>query len=316
MNPQVLKNIPAGANFPYPVLGLGNFDGLHVGHQSILRKVSERAKEMGGSSLALTFEPHPLQVLFPDRPLELLSSSQEKLDLIGKCGIDTIFCLEFTKTFALQSPREFARTFLVDRLKIKEAFVGPNYGFGSGRSGNVETLRQLGEEFGFKVNAVTPVTLNGQMVSSSLIRSLLGEGKVDQVIPFLGRPYLLEGNVREGEGRGKTLGYPTANILPDGKLIPKNGVYAVTVEMREKRHPAIVYIGTQPTFHKTFRQIEAYLFDFTGKLYGEHLKIYFYGWVRGEMTFPDRNALIQQIEKDLLKAKEILRVVPKNGYDQ
>ncbi|MBI1821551.1 MAG: bifunctional riboflavin kinase/FAD synthetase [Nitrospirae bacterium] len=309
MSAKFLKKIDEARNLPYPVLALGNFDGVHIGHQAILKKVVERAAAVKGTSIAFTFEPHPIKVLFPDRPLELLSSQEEKLGLIENRGIERIYVIDFTKEFSNQSPREFVKTFLVDGLKIREVFVGSNYGFGKGRSGNVDSLRQYGEEFGFTVNVVTPVRLNGQIVSSSLIRKLLLEGSVDEVVPFLGRPYLLEGEVVEGEMRGRTLGYPTANLLPGDKLIPKDGVYAVTVQVGQNILPGIVYIGTQPTFQKSKRQIEVHLFDYSNKLYGEQLKVYFYGKVRGEIKFPDKDSLVRQIEKDIMTAKNILKSI-------
>ena len=309
MSPACLKHIDHARQLPYPVLALGNFDGLHIGHQTILKRVVERAEMMKGTSIAFTFDPHPVKVLFPDRPLEFLSSQEEKLDLIEKCGIDLIYCVEFTKEFSNQSPRDFVKIFLVDGLKIKEVFVGPNYGFGKGRSGNVDSLRQLGEEFAFSVNVVTPITLNSRIVSSSLIRKSLLDGNVDQVIPFLGRPYRLEGEVVEGEMRGRKLGYPTANLLPADKLIPKDGVYAVTVRAGDTFFPGIVYIGTQPTFQNTKRQIEVHLFDYSNKLYGENIKVYFYGKVREELKFPDKESLVRQIEKDIITAKNILKLI-------
>ncbi|MHB8483078.1 MAG: bifunctional riboflavin kinase/FAD synthetase [Nitrospiria bacterium] len=309
MNPTCLKQIDPVRQLPYPVLALGNFDGLHIGHQTILKRVVDRAKTMKGTSIAFTFDPHPVKVLFPDRALEFLSSQEEKLDLINKSGIDLIYCIEFTKEFSNQSPREFVKTFLVDGLRIKEVFVGPNYGFGKGRSGNVDSLRQLGKEFTFAVNVVAPITLNSQIVSSSLIRKLLLDGTVDQVIPLLGRPYRLEGEVVEGERRGRKLGYPTANLLPADKLIPNDGVYAVTVQAGDTLFPGIVYIGTQPTFQNTKRQIEVHLFDYSSKLYGEKIKVYFYGKVRDELKFPDKESLVRQIEKDIITAKNILKLI-------
>lgn len=306
MSALFLKIEGEAVSYPYPVLGLGNFDGLHVGHQAILKNVFERAEAKGGTAMAFTFDPHPVKVLFPERSLELLCTLREKIDLIEACKITHIFCLEFTREFSHQSPRDFVKTFLVDRLKVREVLVGKNYGFGKGRSGNVETLRALGEEFGFHVEIVPPVILKGQMVSSSLIRKLLLEGKVEEAIPLLGRPYQVEGTVIEGEGRGRNLGYPTANILPGDKLIPGNGVYAVNVEKKGMVFPGIVYVGTQPTFQNSLRQIEIHLFNYADKLYGEDLKVHFFGTVRGEKKFPDRNALVEQIKIDILNAKEIL----------
>jgi len=306
MSPVFLKIPGEGENYSYPVLGLGNFDGLHIGHQMILKRVAQKAEEKRGTAMAFTFDPHPVKVLFPERSIEVLSVTKDKIELIEKCGIRTIFCIDFTKEFSLQSPRDFVKTFLVDRLKVREVFVGKNYGFGKGRSGNVEMLGSFGEEFGFHVEIIPPVVLNGQMVSSSLIRKLLLEGRVEEAIPMLGRPYQIEGTVVEGEGRGKQLGYPTANIMPGEKLIPGNGVYSVKVEIKGVSYPGVVYIGTQPTFKNSIRQVEVHLLDYTGKLYGEELKVHFYGNVRGEMKFPDRNSLVRQITGDILKAKEIL----------
>ncbi|MBI1823125.1 MAG: bifunctional riboflavin kinase/FAD synthetase [Nitrospirae bacterium] len=306
MTPEFLKTIRGEITYPYPVLGLGNFDGLHIGHQSILKRVVQKAEERNGTAMAFTFDPHPVKVLFPERALELLCTTREKIELIEKCGISTIFCIEFTKEFSFQTPRDFVKTFLVNGLKVREVMVGKNYGFGQGRSGNVDMLQSFGAEFGFHVEIIPPVVLKGQMVSSSLIRNFLLEGKVQEANRLLGRPYQIEGTVVAGEGRGRKLGFPTANILPGDKLIPGNGVYAVRAEKKSETFSGIVYIGTQPTFENALRQIEVHLFKNGGTLYGEELKVDFYGKVRNEMKFPDREALIQQITRDIVKAKEIL----------
>jgi len=297
---------PDARPFPYPVLGLGNFDGVHIGHQSILKRVVDRAGEKGGTSMALTFDPHPVKVLFPERSLQLLCTTREKIDLIGRCGIAHTYCLEFTREFSMLSPREFVQEFLVQRMKVREVFVGQNYGFGRRREGNVALLETFGKEFGFHVEIVPPVILKDHLVSSSLVREALKVGEIERVALLLGRPYDIDGNVVEGEGRGKALGYPTANLLPGEKLIPGNGVYAVRVERSGETWPGIVYIGTQPTFQNAIRQIEIHLFDYQGNLYGEALRVRFYGRVRGEMKFSDSAELVTRIGKDIQIAKKIL----------
>ena len=297
-----------GAEEPYvsPVLGLGNFDGVHIGHQAILKRVVERALEIKGTPIAFTFDPHPVRVLYPDRTIQLLCTTKEKMDWFEKCGIRARYCVEFTREFSMQSPRDFVKTVLVDRLKVAEVVVGRNYGFGKGREGNASLLREFGTEFGFHVEVVPPVELNHQIVSSSLIRGLLLEGKVGEVIPMLGRPYQIEGTVIAGEGRGERLGFPTANLLPGEKLVPGNGVYAVRAEKKGELLSGAAYIGTQPTFGNSIRQIEVHLFRQQGPLYGEELKVYFQDTIRGERKFSSRIELIDQIRKDILRAKEIL----------
>lgn len=306
MTARIFRKISDIPSMDYPVFGLGNFDGFHIGHQAILGGVARRAKEKGGTSVALTFSPHPVRVLHPSRRLELLTSEEEKLELIAESGVDIVLSIPFTLAFAAQTPREFAAGFLTRDARVKEVFVGPNYGFGRDRSGNVETLRALGGEFGFDVHVVPAVMTSGQRVSSSLIRELVREGNMDAVIPMLGRPYRLEGKVIEGENRGRALGYPTANLSPEDKVIPLDGVYAITGSLDGKPIPGIAYIGTQPTFEKRKRQLEVHLYDFSGKLYGQNLRVHFYGKVRGEMKFSGRNELVARIGQDIVRGKEIL----------
>lgn len=290
-----------------PVLTLGNFDGVHLGHQAILKKVVGRAEEIGGTSLVFTFEPHPLKILAPEKSPSLLTTFREKKELIAAAGIDELICADFTKEFADQHPEDFARDILLNKLGVEEVYVGHDYAFGRGREGTIEILEKMGKEFGFKVCVIEPVLIKEKVVSSSIIRELLQKGHVEEAASFLGRRYSVEGLVIKGDNRGKLLGYPTANLQSPKKILPKEGVYAVTVEAMGKKLPGVSYIGSNPTFGGEFLRLEVHIFDFDGDLYGEKVKLNFARRIRDEIIFQDSKRLISQIEKDVAEAKFTLK---------
>jgi len=296
--------------FKYPIVTIGNFDGFHLGHQAIFKEMVKRAKEVGGTTIAFTFEPHPLKVLAPERPLRLLSSFEEKVRLIGAEGVDILLCPRFTKAFADKHPRDFVRDILYKKLGIKEIFVGYDYAFGRRREGTVESLKEMAEGFGFKVRVIEPVRVGDDVVSSSKIRELLAEGKVKDAALFLGRPYSIEGQVIRGEGRGATLlGFPTANIeigVPD-LLIPKEGIYAVTVHLNDETLKGAANIGYKPTFGNSNLSCEVHILDFRGNLLGERLRINFIERLRDEATFRSPEALSEQIRKDVEDVRNIFK---------
>ncbi len=292
-----------------PVGTLGNFDGVHLGHQALLRETRALARELAGEALVITFEPHPRLVLRPEAGLRLLTTFEEKMALLEALGFTSALVVPFEPEVADLPAEEFVEEYLVYGLGLRGLVVGFNYRFGRGRGGDHELLRKLGEKYGFQVKVIPPQVIDGQTVSSTLIRELLREGQVRRAALFLGRPYALRGRVIRGEGRGRTLGFPTANLEPPPeKLIPARGVYAVRVSWRKHRLTGVMNIGEKPTFGGHRLSLEVYLFDFKGELYGETLAVEFIEFLRPEIKFPSPAALVQQIASDCRKAREILKV--------
>jgi len=292
--------------FSGSIITLGNFDGLHLGHQELIRKIILRAEETGGLSMVVTFRPHPLKILAPEKCPPLISIYEEKIQLLEKLGIDVLVKIPFTLDFSAMEPRDFVKNILVDLLGAKEIFVGYNYRFGKGRKGNILMLRDLGNELGFIVREVEQVSLNGEVISSTRIRQLLINGEVEHAARLLGRPYALCGIVVKGDGRGRGLGFPTANIVSRHSIIPSDGVYAVRLFVRDKYYDGIVNIGMRPTFDAKSMAIEVHIFDFNEDIYGEELTVYFAGKIRDERKFGSAVALINQINADINSAKALL----------
>ncbi len=298
------------------IITLGNFDGLHLGHQALIRMVIGRAKEVGGLSLVVTFRPHPLKILAPEKCPPLISIYEEKIKLFEKLGIDVLVKIPFTLSFSSMTPRDFVKNVLCDQLGAKEIFVGYNYRFGKGREGNIQMLRELGKEFGFVVREIEQVSLDGEVISSTRIRGFLKDGDVEHAARLLGRDYAITGVVVKGDGRGKTLGFPTANIASKHAIVPSDGVYAVRLSARDKCYDGVANIGLRPTFAKKELAIEVHVFDFDEDLYGEEISIYFIKKIREERKFENIEALIGQINSDIKAAKEILAShprIPVNG---
>jgi riboflavin kinase/FMN adenylyltransferase len=294
---------------PSPVLTLGNFDGVHLGHQAIFKKVVERAKEIGGTSIAFTFEPHPLKVLAPDRSPRLLNTFHGKMRLFEEAGIRVVICASFTRSFADQNPEDFAREVLHKLIGVREVYVGYDYAFGKGREGSIESLKKMGQTYGFEVGVIEPVRVDGIVVSSSIVRDLLANGRVDEASRLLGRHYAIEGDVVHGAHRGQSLGFPTANLKTSNELIPGFGVYAVLACIGGRTFKGVASIGIRPTFDSGPVSIEVYLFDFSENLYGSGMEVVFIKRLRGEKRFSSAEALVQQIRKDVQKAQQILKVL-------
>ncbi len=293
--------------FPYPVLTLGNFDGVHLGHQSIFRKLKERSKEMKGTPIVFTFIPHPLKVIAPDNAPRLLTNYKDKIDLIKKCGIDVVICTKFTKEFASISAEDFVHTVLCKTIKAKEIFIGSNYLFGKGREGSPELLRKLGKQCGFTVTVVEAIKSGDITISSSLIRDLVADGRIEEANRYLGRHYSVEGVVVEGAKRGKNLlNTPTANLSTINELLPKNGVYAVQVELEGNLYGGASNIGYNPTFDSGKFSFETHILDFDGDLLGKTIRIYFIKRIRDEMKFPSADALALQLTKDITAIRGVL----------
>ncbi len=299
---------PTGT-FKNPVVTLGNFDGVHLGHQRIFKLLIERARQVEGTSVVYTFEPHPIKVLYPERRMPLITSYRERAALVEQMGVDVLVSAPFDRGFASQGAREFVEHILVGSIGAKEVLVGYDYAFGRNREGDIGLLRELGQKLGFKVEIVPPVMINGHAVSSSRIRAVVEEqGDVALASRMMGRAFCLEGVVVEGHKRGKSLGYPTANLRLENELLPKPGVYAVVVSIEDSESSwnGMANLGTNPTFSETLLSFEVHIFDFQGDLYGKRLKAALVERLREERRFPSVEALMDQLSKDEEVSRAIL----------
>jgi riboflavin kinase/FMN adenylyltransferase len=305
---EIIRGLEAlNKSYPNTVLTIGNFDGVHLGHQKIILEVLKRSEEIKGTSMAVTFEPHPMKVLAPEREIRILTTLEEKAKLIEEMGVNVLLCINFNKEFANLLPDDFIEDVLVKKINAKEIIVGTNYAFGKNKKGTVELLKRRGKKYGFRVKAVSNVRVYGNIVSSSSIRSLLLKGAVYDTSTFLGRAYSIEGSVIKGKGRGKNLlNIPTANITTPVEIAPKEGVYAVRVGFNNSIYEGVANIGKNPTFGNTDVSYEVHLFNFSGDLLGEDIRIFFIDRLRGEQLFPDILSLEKQIRNDIERAGEIL----------
>ncbi|HET8720528.1 MAG TPA: bifunctional riboflavin kinase/FAD synthetase [Nitrospira sp.] len=293
---------------PHPVLTIGNFDGHHRGHLSLLQSVVARACEVGGTAMVLTFDPHPVRLLAPHVPLRFLTSPEEKLERFKTAGVDEVVFLEFTPALAAMTPDEFATDVLHDRLGVAELYLGEHFAFGKGRGGRIADLERLGTSLGFVVHPVKPVVLQGGVVSSTRIRTLIQAGDMEEAALLLGRPYGLTGTVIPGLQQGQALGWPTANLrIPPERVTPPDGVYAARASYDGGSYDAVVYIGTRPTFGAGERLIEVNLLDHRDNLYGKAITVEFIERLRGDHTFASVEELAAQIAKDADRAKASLR---------
>ncbi|MCP9452400.1 MAG: riboflavin biosynthesis protein RibF [Nitrospira sp.] len=295
---------------PYPVVTIGNFDGHHVGHRALLHAVVETARRVEGTAVVLTFDPHPVTILAPQADLQFLTGPEEKVAFFEKAGVDEVVFVEFTPSFAALSPEQFVELVLVRGLHVKELFVGRHFVFGYRRTGTVQHLAALGVHHGFLVHPMDPVLAEGAVVSSTRIRQLIRAGKVEEVIPLLGRRYAIAGTVVRGAQRGQEVGWRTANIrIPPDRVIPPDGVYATVAIYQGRQHDAISYIGTRPTFGAGERILETHVLGHERDLdlYGERIVIEFIGRVRGDVCFSGREELSRQIALDVESAKTMLR---------
>ncbi|NWF54878.1 MAG: bifunctional riboflavin kinase/FAD synthetase [Syntrophaceae bacterium] len=299
-----------GRFFKNPVLTLGNFDGVHLGHQRIFQQVRRKAQEIGGESIAYTFAPHPVQLLKPEKEPFLLLPISERIRLIGETGMDVTICAPFTQEFASLTAEEFVRDILHRQIGVRQIYVGQNTSFGRGRTGSVALLKELGERYGFAVEAMEAVEVKGTLISSSRIRRLIRGGNIPGATELLGRPPLLVGEVIRGFGRGgKKLGFPTANLKIEKVLVPKPGIYAVWAICGGQKFPGVANLGWNPTFQDGKFSIEVHILNFNKDIYGQTLRLEFVERQRDEVTFRSPEELITQIKKDVEQAKRILGVV-------
>lgn len=306
---RVVRHIEPGRRpFRSPVVALGNFDGMHLGHQAIMRRTVELAQRVDGDPVAFTFWPHPIAVLAPQRAPAMITSLASRLAALSATGLTGAVVRHFTRRFAALTPEEFVRDVLVARLGVAGVVVGYNVTFGHDRAGTPEVLRELARVYGFAVDVVPPVAIGEQTVSSSAVRRALGAGDVAHASRLLGRGHTLIGLVRRGDRRGATIGFPTANLVPRGGMLPPDGVYAVRVGIDDEppMRPAVANLGTNPTFGSLGHRLEAHLFDFDGDLYGRRLQVAFAQRLRGEVKFPSVQELVAQIRKDATAAREVL----------
>ena len=289
-----------------PVLALGNFDGLHRGHMKIIDRVRRRAGERAGTPAAMTFDPHPPRVLRPDKAPPLLMTKAQKLEALGRAGMQGVAVLRFTRELSLWDPETFVRTVLVEWLRVSEVWVGANFLFGHNREGTFTVLRSLGARYGFRAEKIDPVRYKDFVVSSTRIRRLVSEGRVDEAGALLGHHYFIDGTVTRGAGRGRQLGFPTANLATANELLPPAGVYATTASIDGVVHPSITNIGMRPTFGDvTTVTTESHIFDFDRDLYGLSLRLSFVQRLRDERAFPDVDALRAQVEADCRSARRL-----------
>ena len=288
------------------VVTLGNFDGVHLGHRELFRKLVKKSRQLNCRSIVYTFDPHPLKLLAPDRAPLLLNTPTEKQRLISASHVDLLTEAPFTRELAGMSPEQFVDQVLIDRLQVQALLVGYDYAFGRGRQGNVSFLRACGKEKGFSVDVLQPVGADGVPYSSTRIRNLLAAGDVAGVIALLGRNYNFDGKVVPGEQRGRELGFPTANLLVDKEQLPAPGVYAVKVRYGQQEYAGVVNLGQRPTFGGGEPTIEVHLLDFSGRLYDENLRVYFVDRLRGEQKFSGADQLAEAIAADVVRARQIL----------
>lgn len=290
------------------IVTVGTFDGVHRGHWAVFQEICARAKERQGRSVLVTFHPHPLKVVRPDVAPPLLTTPSEKKEILAESGLNYAVFLPFTRALQDLSPESFVTDILLEGLGMDELVIGYDHGFGKGRAGDVDLLRRLGTEKGFGVDVVSPVHVDGAPISSSLIRGWLATGDVGKARAGLGRSYALHGIVVRGEGRGKGLGFPTANlhVAESDKLVPPPGIYAVRGVLRSGTYNGALHVGPRPTFQGSPPSIELYLMDFSRDIYGEDVRVDFVEYLRPVVPFDSVEALIDQMHRDVAQARAVL----------
>lgn len=286
---------------------VGTFDGVHVGHQQVIGLAVAKARELTGASCVITFDKPPRQVLSPSKAPAVLTSLPVKLSLIESLGVDYVLLVPFTRELAKLAPEEFCTRVIAGRLNVRHLFVGADFRFGADRQGGAETLVELGRRLGFTAAAVPLLEVGGSTVSSTRIRGLLTRGKVREVLPLLGRFHAVTGSVEQGHQRGSGIGFPTVNVVEDDHLcLPRNGVYAGMTTLAGRTYPSVANVGVRPTFGEDKRQLEAHLFGYTGKAYGERVSFDFRFRLRDEERFGSIAELREQISSDAELARRLL----------
>jgi riboflavin kinase / FMN adenylyltransferase len=289
----------------YPVVGLGNFDGVHRGHRKLLDEVRRHAEERTGTAVAMIFDPHPPKVLRPEKAPPMLMTLEQKLSAFEQAGMAAVAVVRFTKELSRWEPETFVETVLIDWLRASEVWVGANFLFGRDRSGTFTLLRAIGQDRGFKVDKIEPVFYKDFVVSSTRIRHLVAEGRVDEAGALLGHHYAIDGEVVRGDGRGRELGFPTANLVSTNELLPAYGIYASIATLGGLSHRAVTSVGVRPTIGDGRLTVETHLLDGAHDLYGARMRLSFVRWLREEMKFDGLGPLRDQIARDAADAREL-----------
>ena len=289
----------------HPVIALGNFDGLHRGHLKIIERVKRGAAEHGGTPMAMTFDPHPPRIVRPDKAPPLLMTKAQRIEALHRAGVHCVAVVRFTKELSQWDADTFVRKVLVDWLRVSEVWVGANFLFGHERSGTFSVLRGLGQSYGFRADKIDPVRYKDFVVSSTRIRRLVSEARMDEAAALLGRAYYVDGTIVEGRRRGRELGFPTANLETQNELVPPNGVYATIMTIDGVVHGGVTNIGMRPTFGETTPTIETHVLDYSGNLYGHTVRLAFVQRLRDERRFEDVDALRAQIDADKRRAERL-----------
>lgn len=298
-----------------PAMTLGNFDGVHLGHQRAIDLLKARARALGESAIAVTFEPHPVSVVRPEQAPKRILTPALKEELLTAAGLDAVVVIDFTPEFSRIEAEDFVRTILVGHLHVSELVLGANFRFGHGRAGDLDALRDFGERFDFVVHEVEASTYEGEIISSSRIRRKLGEGDVEAAAAMLGRPYLFDGTVVRGDGRGKQMGFPTANIEVEGDVLVDDGVYVTEARLggsSDRLVRGMTHVGRRPTFGLEERTVETHLFDFDEDLYDAPLRLFFHHRIRGTVRFSSAEALEAQLEHDRDEARAYFGTAGRN----
>lgn len=307
---QVCTNINQLPTFKNAVITIGTFDGVHKGHQQIIRQLKEEAQEIGGETVIITFHPHPRSIVPGREPVSVLTTRAEKIELLGKMGIDYLVIIPFDLNFSQQSATSFIQNFLVAKFHPHTVIIGYDHRFGKGRQGDYQLMEKMGNQFGFTVKEIPEQVLNDVAVSSTKIREALMQGEIATTNNYLGHAYFFEGKVVEGKKLGRTLGFPTANIsVTDAeKLIPGNGVYAVEIQIEDSLDllKGMMNIGFRPTAGGTSRTIEVHIFNFAKDIYEKPIRVFVQYFLREEIKFPGLDALKDQLKKDQLDALALL----------
>jgi riboflavin kinase/FMN adenylyltransferase len=317
---QVARFSPGAAPLKWrePVVALGNFDGLHRGHIKIVDRVRRRAAERGGTAVVMTFDPHPPRVVRPDKAPPLIMTLEQKLEAFERAGMQSVAIVEFTRDMSAWPPERFVEEVLVEWLRASEIWVGANFLFGHDRAGNFSLLRELGEQLGFRAEKIDPVRYKDFVVSSTRVRRLIAEGRVDEAAALLGHHHFIDGVVVAGDGRGRQIGVPTANLRTANELLPANGVYATFAlvspggksGLERVAYPAITNVGVRPTFGDGDQvHVETHILDSSMDLYGQAIRLLFVQRVRDERSFADVDALVAQIRADIETARGLFRQV-------
>ncbi|TYP95451.1 riboflavin kinase / FMN adenylyltransferase [Fodinibius salinus] len=292
------------------VVTVGTFDGVHAGHRAIVDTVAQKAVERNARSVIVTFDPHPRDIINPgDDGIKLLTTLEERAEILDELGIDTMVVIPFDRDFSLLTSEEFVRDIVYEKIGVSEFVIGYDHKFGRNREGTIETIEKIGMELDFDTYVVSKREVGVKTVSSTAIRNIISEeGDMEQAARFLQRPYKITGTVIHGDKRGKEIGFPTANIKPENpkKIIPKDGVYAVKVQVGEHQLHGMMNIGTRPTFEGEARTLEVNLFDFDGEIYGKEIEVQFFNRIRDEKKFEGKEELISQLKEDEGEAKELL----------